>query len=447
MATRNPGPLLTSKFRGILRFIPDRFLAAFGYTTVRQARSNETEPAQITGTTVASSVTAERQDEITYETTTLGTTGYPVTLPQTYAVDAKLTREFGGGVVNITHRLAEGTQEPDEGLLVLDSQVEDIADGELSDRITQTVEGTEWPVLFGTTTDEVTGVAVDTSRQAVAAGTLGGLVTVAARSISSITAANPCVLTFATPHYCFTGDSVTIAGVTGGTTNINGTRVVTVTGANTLTLNGVNCTVAGTGGTLTNQNATPLYVEVQPADKWVSIRLCSRLRTDDVLGEDGAVTYDGTATFEGLREIEPQTLTYGGTEYTPTDGVTGVISGNEADFGAFYNDTPGSRGEWPAKITEIYFTKTQLDAWTPPVPVRKGAGGSKTRGYVQANTSPDIARVWTLRIPLSEEWTADTGTEYPDGSGFTAVSLQVTRSRLGLYKVVIVSIDLGFTYP
>jgi hypothetical protein len=50
--------------------------------------------------------------------------------------------------------------------------------------------------------------------------------------MSSISIANPCVITTPTAHGLVTGDSITISGVSGGTFSpaINGTFTVTVTG-------------------------------------------------------------------------------------------------------------------------------------------------------------------------------------------------------------------------
>ncbi len=68
-------------------------------------------------------------------------------------------------------------------------------------------------------------------------------------SISAIATGNPTQIT-ATGHNITSGETVTIAGVTGNTPSINGSHVATVTGANTFTIP-VNTTVAGSGGTVT----------------------------------------------------------------------------------------------------------------------------------------------------------------------------------------------------
>lgn len=72
--------------------------------------------------------------------------------------------------------------------------------------------------------------------------------------IDSTSVANPTVVTTSAAHNITNGDTVTIAGVTGGTytPTINGTFTATVTGATTFTVE-VNCAVEGT---LTSATAT-----------------------------------------------------------------------------------------------------------------------------------------------------------------------------------------------
>lgn len=84
---------------------------------------------------------------------------------------------------------------------------------------------------------------------------LGGLE--ATKAITGATQANPCVLTVV-GHGFANGDEVTIAGV-GGMTQLNGQTVtITVTGANTFQLNGVDSTAYGAytaGGTVARTSA------------------------------------------------------------------------------------------------------------------------------------------------------------------------------------------------
>lgn len=70
-------------------------------------------------------------------------------------------------------------------------------------------------------------------------------------SISTIGTGNPTTITTSAAHNITDGDTVTIAGVSGNTPNINTTHTATVTGPTTFTIP-VNTTVAGTGGNVTN---------------------------------------------------------------------------------------------------------------------------------------------------------------------------------------------------
>src|SRR3990167_7889406 len=69
-------------------------------------------------------------------------------------------------------------------------------------------------------------------------------------TISSSSVANPSVITTASAHGFATGDTVTIAGHTGSTPDINGAQVVTYISATTFSIP-VNVSVGGTGGTAT----------------------------------------------------------------------------------------------------------------------------------------------------------------------------------------------------
>ncbi|MGB8169876.1 MAG: DUF1800 family protein [Chthoniobacteraceae bacterium] len=74
-------------------------------------------------------------------------------------------------------------------------------------------------------------------------------------SISSISTGNPCTITTTDPHGLTTGNSVTIAGVSGGTFTpaINAAFTVTVTGPNTFTV-ASNCTAAPNTASFTAAN-------------------------------------------------------------------------------------------------------------------------------------------------------------------------------------------------
>lgn len=70
--------------------------------------------------------------------------------------------------------------------------------------------------------------------------------------ISGNTAANPSVITTATPHGLSSGMTVVISG-SNSTPSINGSRVVTVISATTFSV-AVNVTVAGTAGSIATSN-------------------------------------------------------------------------------------------------------------------------------------------------------------------------------------------------
>lgn len=78
-----------------------------------------------------------------------------------------------------------------------------------------------------------------------------------AYQISAVSAGTPCALTTAVSHGLSTGTSIQIGGAT-GITSINGVFTATVTGTNTLTLNGHTCTGAYTAnsGHLARNTAT-----------------------------------------------------------------------------------------------------------------------------------------------------------------------------------------------
>jgi hypothetical protein len=90
------------------------------------------------------------------------------------------------------------------------------------------------------------------------------------RAITSISIASPCVITTSAAHGLATGDRVTINDVvvsgttfTGGSTSINGSFVVTVTGPSTFTVSSIATTPVAVnrtgGGTITYNNANASY--------------------------------------------------------------------------------------------------------------------------------------------------------------------------------------------
>lgn len=89
--------------------------------------------------------------------------------------------------------------------------------------------------------------------------------------ISSNTAANPSVVTTATPHGLSSGQTIVISG-SNSTPSLNGSQVVTVTGASTFTVP-VNVTVAGTAGSFATANVSVLIGEPVNAVYTASIKV------------------------------------------------------------------------------------------------------------------------------------------------------------------------------
>ena len=89
----------------------------------------------------------------------------------------------------------------------------------------------------------------------------------AAITVTGVAIGNPAVVT-ATGHGLATGDSVTIAGVTGSTPPVNGVHKITVIDEDSFSIP-VNVTVAGTGGTATSTgfNTIAEITEVTPGGK------------------------------------------------------------------------------------------------------------------------------------------------------------------------------------
>lgn len=78
-----------------------------------------------------------------------------------------------------------------------------------------------------------------------------------ALAIVASSIANPTVLETSTPHHLVSGDTAAIAGHTGSTPAVDGSRVVTVIDATHVAVP-VAVTVAGAGGTITREIARPL---------------------------------------------------------------------------------------------------------------------------------------------------------------------------------------------
>lgn len=89
--------------------------------------------------------------------------------------------------------------------------------------------------------------------------------------ISSNTAANPSVVTTATPHGLSTGQTIVISG-SNSTPTIDGSRVVTVISPTTFSV-AVNVTIAGTAGSFATANVSVLIGEPVNAVYTASIKV------------------------------------------------------------------------------------------------------------------------------------------------------------------------------
>lgn len=341
-----------------------------------------------------------------------------VLLPRTLTGKV-VTKENGGAILTQSRTVQSNRTVPVSGTLVTESSIIELGNG-MFIVMSEVADPTEWPVRFGTHLDPNFGVSVDISRQAVAAGTLGGLVLAGNRTIASIAVGNPCTITFVNPHYYFPGDSVVISGVSGGSFSptINTAYTITPTGSRTATVP-VNCTVAPTPnmGHAVNANTSDVYVDVQPVD-YVSVRIASRLRASSVLGTGGWVTYPVTVEFKKPDQ-------YGAEEIN--------TSGSEAQLS--FTATPGWRGSFQGYVSEGYFTKTQLDAW---IPTYQGYSYTVLQPTVEKGV-PVIAggRLYSFRVPLSEFTIVGT----TGVSGFGHIySVHAESRELGIYRVLVTDI-------
>ncbi len=111
----------------------------------------------------------------TYRHTIRGRTG--ISLPQTIT-NKEITSEFGGGDCDRVLTLdLYNNLSLDEGLMVLTSnirKIDDQANG-LAVKTSRIVQGSSWPILYGTHVDEKYDLVIGIQRQTVDAGTTGGV--------------------------------------------------------------------------------------------------------------------------------------------------------------------------------------------------------------------------------------------------------------------------------
>ncbi len=142
-------------------------------------------------------------------------------------------------------------------------------------------------------------------------------------TITSSSVANPGLITCAGPHGLSTGALVLIAGHSGSTPALNLAYLITVVSDTTFTLDGINVTVGGTGGTAVADNSTggaSGYLEVTAFSGFTGFIGKLRDSTDDI-------TYADLITFTNVTSgPTAQRVTVTGTvdRYMSFDGdVTG----------------------------------------------------------------------------------------------------------------------------
>lgn len=430
---KNAGPTLTSKRKGDATVVPERIRAIAGVTETKQANPNDIEPTTNTATLVESRVEADRTDERVKVDVTLQTTGL-------VATDQRITREFGGGVLDVTSTLGDDTQEVAGGTMVFDSELQQV--GTVATLLTTaTNPEPEWPLLFGTRIDEATGLAIDISRQAVAAGSLGGFTyTESSFSISTVEAGTPVVISRANgaQHHLFPGDLVTISGVIGTiAAQINGIEwEVTPINSYQFTI-GLSSTNTGVSGLCTRNtdDNNEIYYEIQPLDKWLSIRIGSRVNIQD------APTFSAPAMveYETLRTVTPVAKAPIGANGTIelVGSVIKVLSGDQqdADVGVYYNTTPALRRVFQGWTQVSYHTAPILANLTLPNVLYKLGGGDSADGLIMV--SQTSARAWSVRVPQSETFSAGY-TQSP--AGYVVVAARVDQLPLGVFRLTIISI-------
>lgn len=146
--------------------------------------------------------------------------------------------------------------------------------------------------------------------------------------ITSSSVANPTVLTFPVPHGLTTGQLIFVSGHVGSTPSIAGTRMVTVIDATHASLDGVNVTVGGTGGSFVKSSTVAGgvgHLQVSAFSGFTAVTVKIRSSSDDV-------TYADLLTFAPVTAPPPdasaaQRLTVAGTiaRYL---SVTGTVTGS-----------------------------------------------------------------------------------------------------------------------
>lgn len=448
---KNRGPQLSGEQAGDATVIPEVLRAIAGTSVTKQKVPNDVDPEAVTSTgdlIVESRVSTDSTDEKLRETVTLSDSGL-------LATDNRLTREFGGGVLDVEHNLGKdgSAMSIESGYRIFDSLKTKLGPS-LYMTVVQRLQDDEWPILFGSQVDQETNATTLVSKQAVAAGTVGGVVTSAGPlTITSVTGgATTTTVVTATRHHLFPGDQVVPSGVVGTiAASINGNNYVVTPLTSTSFSVVLSATgLTGSGGSMVYNipTARTIYYEVQPVDKWISIRIGSCVDTTSILGSASTTaSYPISIQFETARRVLPAAYTgYPGA--VSLDGlVVKVISGSgtDGDVAVYYNVKLGQRGEFPGWVQEYMFTETQLSGWSMPPTLRKAGGGEKAEGMIMASAT--TARAWSVRVPQDEVyvWPAVPSGETdlnlaPGLSNYRIISVQIQKQPLGLYRVKVISL-------
>lgn len=150
----------------------------------------------------------------------------------------------------------------------------------------------------------------------------GAITPPATVAITSNSATNPTVVLTAAPHNLSSGDSVTIAGVTGSTPAINGTYTATVVDPTHFSIP-VTVTVAGSGGTVQQTFAVVgELTEVTPGGK-------SRNKIETSTHNDGAESH----VLGILRHNDPgMKINYIGTNATHVAIMADIVGNVKANW-------------------------------------------------------------------------------------------------------------------
>lgn len=285
---------------------------------------------------------------------------------------------------------------------------------------------TAFPKEYATKVDTVTGIIVDEVKYVVPAGTLGSIVVNDAKNITAITTANPAKVTTEIAHRYTTGNSIIVAGATGGSGGLNAAHTIIVIDALNFTI-GFNNAIAASGGTVHRADDPDAYIEISPATEMESVAVRSCVRLESVLGEDSWSSYPVSVQWQ-----QPPVFT-APAYVESTDAVS--------DLGVTWDEVGLKEGEFQGWASDAYFTPAQLIAFftsSYPAVAQKFGGGSS--GI--ANAAFSATRVWTFHIP-NEQFQDDTPTADFCPETWPVLHVRSDLINLGLARVTIIQGDIG----